>query len=57
MRVQDPLEEITIERERARQLGDLNVDVCYWRLSRRQGSQRSGRSPSERLARLAANCC
>jgi pyridoxamine 5'-phosphate oxidase len=29
MRVRDPLEEITTERERARQLGDLTVDVCY----------------------------
>lgn len=29
MYVQDPLEEITTERKRARQLGDLNVDVCY----------------------------
>jgi pyridoxamine 5'-phosphate oxidase len=29
MRTRDPLQEITRERERARQLGDLNVDVCY----------------------------
>jgi pyridoxamine 5'-phosphate oxidase len=29
MHVRDPLKEITTERERARQLGDLNVDVCY----------------------------
>lgn len=29
MRVQEPLEGITMERERARQLSDLNVDVCY----------------------------
>ena len=29
MHVQDPLEEIIMERERARQCGDLNVDVCY----------------------------
>ena len=39
----NPIDEIVSERDKARERGDLNANVCFWLRCRRTGVGRCGR--------------